>query len=252
MKLLSILSVLLLIAAHSGAQSSATAPFTGAVTVESYQIDAEGNRARVQQLPLLVSPSRILLVGLHRVDPSAITANLGAEDLLIRLDREDFVFMMRDKQALVIQKNELQALMALTSGLTAPAPAPTDAPAMQVRQTTETRQIHGYTAQKWIATMPGSADENHIWVSDAFGLNLGMLSESWIASLPGIRMLPLQGLIAGGNTPLLVETYRRGRKVAVVELRDFNTRIDRARLDLPSDTRTMTLQEMMLNRMRSY
>jgi hypothetical protein len=233
------------------AQPASTA-FTGAVTIVSYQIDAQGNQVRQQQVPLLVSPNRIRVVGLSRVDASAITTNLGAEDLLIRLDSEDFVFFLRDQTVLSVQKSEIQALLMLASAGQTPPTFDAGSPDMQVRQTNETRQIQGYTARKWIVAMPGSADETHVWISSAFGLNLGMLSESWVSNLPGIRMVPFNSMIEGGRTPLLVETFRGGRKVAVVEMRDLNTQINRSLLEVGTGVRVITLQELMLNRMRSY
>jgi hypothetical protein len=71
-------------------------------------------------------------------------------------------------------------------------------------------------------------------------------------------MLPLKDMTSylqtfdQTGTPILVESYRKGKKISQVEMVNINTQFDRKQLDVPSGVKLITLQEMMLNRMRSY
>lgn len=225
--------------------------FTGTVVVHSTQFDQQGNQTQSRQLPLSISPQRIRINGINRLDPTPITSNLGARDMLIRLDSEDFVFIVDDTQGISIKKQELQSLITMMGG-NRNQPANTPEPEIDIRSTSEQATINGYSARKWIVQERGTSVQNHVWVSDEFSINWGMLTESWVSGLPGIGLLPIDDLLTGGRTPLKVETYRENRLISVVEMKDVKTQVNRAVFEIPSEMKLITLQELMLNRMRNY
>jgi hypothetical protein len=226
------------------------AGFTGSITLNTYQIDTNGNKSNQRNLPLLISPERVRINDLNRLDPTPVTNNLGARDMIIRLDSEDFIFLTNDQQGIVVKKQELQSMMNLMMGPRANTNA--TQPEIETRRTNETKVINGYTTNKWVVKEKGSATENHVWVSDQFNINWGMLTEPWVGGLPGVGLLPVGDMLTGGKTPILVETVRNGSIVAIVEVKDINPNINKALLNVPNGTRLMTIQEMMLNRMRNY
>lgn len=246
-KVVSFSFIILLVSGTLVAQSSG---FTGSITLNSYQIDANGSKVNAKNLPLLISPDRVRINDLNRLDPTPVTNNLGARDMLIRLDTEDFVFLTIEQQGIVVKKQELQSMMNLMMGNRANNNAPQTE--VETRRTNESRTINGYDTHKWIVKEKGSATENHVWVSDDFYINWGMLTEPWVGGLPGVGLLPVGEMLTGGKTPILVETVRNGKIVAVVEVTDIKTDINRAQLNVPTGTKLMTIQEMMLNRMRNY
>jgi hypothetical protein len=236
------LTVDLLVAQNTG--------FTGSFTLNTHQIDANGNKANERNLPLLISPERVRINDLNRLDPTPVTNNLGARDMIIRLDVEDFVFLTADQQGIVVKKQELQSMMNLMMGNR--GNTTTLQPEIESRRTSETKSINGYTANKWVVKEKGSDTENHVWVSDEFNINWGMLTEPWVSGLPGVGLLPVGDMLTGGKTPLLVETIRNGAVVAIVQVGDINPNINYALLNVPNGTKLMTIQEMMLNRMRNF
>lgn len=231
------------------AQSSG---FTGSIVLNTYQIDAQGNKSNERNLPLLISPERVRINDLNRLDPTPVTSNLGANDMLIRLDREDFVFLIDAGQGIVVKKNELQSMMNLMMNTRNGSNSNTPQPEIETRQTNETKMINGFNTQKWVVKEKGSATENHVWISDDFNINWGMLTEPWVGGLPGVGLLPVGEMLTGGKTPIKVETVQSGKIVSVVEVTDINPDIDRGQLNVPAGVKLMTIQEMMLNRMRTY
>src|SRR5690606_32636386 len=123
-----------------------------------------GNVRGTAELPMVVSPQRIRLSGIDRLDPTAVTRNLGARDVLIRLDREDFIFLISDTEAVVLRKQELQLMMNMAGMAQGTAGQPD--PGLSVAETSETRTIHGYAARKIIMTNAAEQLEYHAWVTD--------------------------------------------------------------------------------------
>lgn len=224
--------------------------FTGSITFNTYQIDANGNKANERNLPLLISPERVRINDLNRLDPTPVTNNLGARDMIIRLDVEDFVFLTADQQGIVVKKQELQSMMNLMMGNRGNSTS--SQPEIESRLTNDTKVINGYATKKWVVKEKGSDTENHVWVSDQFSINWGMLTEPWVGGLPGVGLIPVGEMLTGGKTPILVETVRNGAIIAIVQVADINPNINKALLNVPTGTKLMTIQEMMLNRMRNY
>jgi hypothetical protein len=224
--------------------------FSGTFSLKATQFDTNGKAVREAALPMVVSPNRIRMVGVDKLDPTAVTRNLGARDVLIRLDQQDFIFQTSDTEAIAIKKQELQLMMNMLGASNTTPPKP---PAnLSVRQTQESKTISGYSTSKTVITDRDSNVEHHAWIARNLDINLGMLTESWTSMLPLKDMAAYLQTYNNTGTPLLVESYREGKKISQVEMINISTQFDRKQLDVPSGVKLITLQEMMLNRMRSY
>jgi hypothetical protein len=224
--------------------------FSGSFTLKATQYDAAGQSVREVNLPMIVTPNRIRMIGINRLDPTAVTKNIGANDVLIRLDQQDFVFQTTEKEAMVLKKQELQLMMNMFGSATTTPTQP--AANLSVRQTSETKSIQGYTTTKVIMTDRDKQQEYHAWIAKDLDVNLGMFTESWTAALPLKDISSFTQAFDKTGTPLLVETYKDNKKVSQVEMLQINTRFDRSQLEVPAGVKLVTLQEMMLNRMRNY
>jgi hypothetical protein len=229
---------------------SAQDGFSGTFSLKATQYDADGKAVREAALPMAVSPNRIRMIGVDKLDPTAVTRNLGAKDVLIRLDQQDFIFQTSDTEAIAIKKQELQLMMNMlgaSNGTTSKPPAN-----LSVRQTQESKTLSGYATSKTVILDRDSNIEHHAWIAKNLNVNLGMLTESWTSMLPLKDIASYLQTFDQTGTPLLVESFRDGKKISQVEMIAINTRFDRKLLDVPSGVKLITLQEMMLNRMRNY
>jgi hypothetical protein len=248
MKKYLILSILCVLPLFAVAQEK---QFTGSVTISTYQVNSDGEAVNTREMPIVMSPTRIRIPDLDKLGSNQVLTSIGTNDMLIRLDQEDFVFMRSATDGVVIKKTELQGMMTMMQ-MGNNASQPQAKAEVDIRQTNERKRINGVDAVKWVVKEKGSTTENFVWISDEFNVNWGMLTESWASVLPGVNILPANDLISGGNTPVRVETFNGGKLVSVVEVKNINANIDRKLLEVPQGVKLTTLQEMMLNRMRNY
>lgn len=250
MKKLLILAVLCVLPLYAFAQEK---QFTGSVTISAYQVNDDGNAVNKREMPVMMSPTRIRISDLDKLGSNQVLTTIGTNDMLIRLDQEDFIFMRSATEGIQIKKAELQGMMTFMAGMQGNTAAqPQTRAEMDIRQTNDRKQINGVEAVKWVVKEKGSDAENFVWISDDFNVNWGMLTESWASVLPGVNILPATDLISGGKTPVRVETFNNGKLVSVVEVKNINVNIDGKLLEVPQGVKIISMQEMMLNRMRNY
>lgn len=228
--------------------------FTGTFTIDIRQFDRDGNLTASRQLPVGMSPTRIKISAINSVDPSPITSNLGARDLYVRLDRDDFVFTLDNNQGIVVRKSDVQQLMNLASGFGANRDISITSAAVDytVTPTNETRRINGYNTRKFILREQDSTVEHHVWVTRDLNIDLGNLAGAMLGGLPGSDIVPFYNSVGHEGVPLVVESYRNSARVGTIEITNIATGINPSSVDVPTGTRLMTLQEMILQRMRQY
>lgn len=228
-------------------------PFSGSFTLKSQQYDAQGLVKSTKTIPMSVSPTRIKISGINEIDPTSVTKNMGARDVLIRLDKEDFVFQISNSEAVVLRKQDLQLMINMAGGSPSAANGPNSKmSAPTIRETSETKVINGYRATKVIITESDSNTEYHAWFTKQIQINLGMLTESWMSLIPVKDVMPLANLVNDLGTPINMMMYRNGSLHSSTDMIDIKTSLDGVSLDLPSSVKLMSLQEMMLNRMKNY
>ena len=227
--------------------------FSGSFTLKSQVYDAQGAVKNTKSIPMVVSPTRIKISGINEVDPTSVTKNMGAKDVLIRLDKEDFVFQISDTEAVVLRKQDLQMMINMAGG-SGPVKngSNSDSAPPDIQQTSETKMVNGYRATKVIITEADSKTVHHAWFTKQININLGMLTESWMSMIPVADLMPMTNLVDDLGTPVNMVTYRDGAIYSTMDLVDIKSSLDGSSLNLPASVKLVTLQEMMLNRMKNY
>lgn len=251
-KAIGMLSILLALVVMQDLQAQAQSEFTGSFVIQARQFDGQGNATGSRDIPMAVSPHRIKVMGINRLDPTAVTRNLGANDMLIRLDREDFIFQTSDTEAVVVKKQELQLMMNMLNPNAARPNQAQSSSNTSIRETNETATVNGYRTRKVIVTDADRNVEHHAWVTRDININMGMLAESWMNVLPIGEITPFTHIVDDMGTPVRIETRRNDQVIGQVDIKDVNTNMDRSVLEVPGGVKLVTLQEMMLNRMRNY
>jgi len=237
--------------------------FTGSFDLAVWD-DVQGDARTTMQL--MVSPERMRLSGVASTGLSGratgpMAQALSADQMLFRLDMQDIVVMTSETAALQIKQAEIQAMINLVTGMNRGASSTAAGTAanssvesdLTITETRETRRIQGFNARKFIMRDAGSPEAvAHVWVSDDFRVNWGMLLE-----IPGLltEWVPagqVAELFRGGQTPLLLEIFENGELTSRVAMVNVQRGVDRSLLDVPSGVRLMSLQEMILQQMRDY
>lgn len=239
------------------AATSATAQdyFNGSFNINFWTPDSDDNDSAIA---LLVSENRLRVTGMGDVTPSnGMMQGLSTDDILIRMDHQDFVIMMNDSEALQIKQVEVNAMMNMMRSMSGAsqqgqAQSQQNQSDVTIRETNETRRINGYNTRKLVVTEADSKVEAHVWVSDEFRVNWGMLTNVWSQVSGDNGLNSLAEIVSGGQTPLLVEAFEEGDLVMKVEITDLNRGVDASLLNVPNGVQLMSLQDMMLKRMRQY
>lgn len=221
--------------------------FEGSVTLYRYKPDPVDGKVGERTVTADISASRMRISGLQTVEPTGIFRQIKATDLLIRSDKQDFVFLTSDQTAIVMTKDEVQAISMLVAMsrrgadrnlLTVPDLVWTD--------TGRTRRIQNLPTREWTAEMTDLPLGAKLWISDQFRISWGMLAEPWVADAGIAGLLPIQTLFGDGQSPLRVETYRQGALFEVIEF----TRVQRRpaaqlALDIPPGFTVLSFQDWM-------
>jgi hypothetical protein len=254
------IALLLLILAVTPVQSQNY--FTGSFDLAVWN---DVNADAELSMHLLVSPERMRLSGVSNTGLAGratgpMAQAMKADQMLLRLDMQDIVIMTSETAALQIKQAEMQAMINLitgmgraTSGTTANNTSSTVVSDVSITETNETRRVQGYSARKYILTEGDSPNaEVHVWVSEAFRVNWGMLLE-----IPGLfaDYVPagqIAEMFRGGQTPLLIEIFEDGVLTSRVGMINIKAGADQQLLEVPAGVRLMSLQEMILEQMRQY
>ena len=227
--------------------------FSGSFTLKSQQYDAQGVVKSTKLIPMSVSPTRIKISGINEIDPTPVTKSIGATDVLIRLDKNDFVFQISKTEAVVLRKQDLELMVNMVGALgTANNGLNSGSTTPDIRKTSETKMINGFRATKVIISEKDSKTVHHTWFTKQININLGILTESWMSMIPVVNLIPMANLVDYMGTPVNMATYRDGTIYSTMDLIDIKTSVNGSSLDLPASVKLMTFQELMLNRMRNY
>ena len=123
----------------------ATAQFEGDITFKS-QNYSEQNSDKKEPFTLHITPERIMLQGEKKYN---FMESIETEGVLVRLDKEDFVFLTGKDKALKITKTDITSLMNLFGNGQDVSQKAEDVSINQER-TGETKTIKGYEAEKFI------------------------------------------------------------------------------------------------------
>ncbi|MCH8495750.1 MAG: hypothetical protein LAT57_09000 [Balneolales bacterium] len=240
------------------ASTSATAQdyFNGSFNINFWTPDSDNTD---NAITLLVSENRLRVTGLGDVTPSnGMMQGLSTDDILIRIDHQDFVIMVSESEALQIKQVEIEAMMNMMKSMSGASQQPGQAQSKQkqsdvtIRETNETRRINGFNTRKLVVTEADSNVEAHVWVSDDFRVNWGMLTKVWSSVSDDSGVASFSEIVSGGQTPLLVEAFEEGDLVMKVELTNLTRGVEASLLNVPTGVELMSFQDMMLKRMRQH
>ncbi len=236
----------------SNSQTAGSTTFEGSITVSRYTIRADGSEYWVSSTPLLINSDYILMVQ-SEGESVEILGNIRAEGILLRQRREDFVFLTSDRKAVIMNKQELQQMIAMLESMRGRSAAeqPPE-PDVTFRETNERKTIEDYNAKKWVVRQGNSDSEWHIWVTEELSVPWGLLSEPWLIRQLSLSGLPAEQWFIKENLPLRAEHWVRGELAEVIKMNDINPEsIPVSRFQIPGDYQRITFQQMLFDRMRN-
>ncbi len=226
--------------------------FEGSVIVSRYTIRADGSEYHVSSTPMLIHPDYLLMVQ-SEGESVEVFGNIRAEGILIRQKREDVVFLTSDQKAVIMNKQELQQMIAMLETMRGRnGNEQQTEPEITFQQTGERKQIEGFEARKWVARQGDSPSEWHIWLTDAFSIPWGLLSERWLTRHLSISGLPSDTWFRNDQMPVLAELWIRDELAEVIKIRDIVIeKIPESRFQIPENYQSITFQQMLFDRMRN-
>ncbi len=227
-------------------------PFEGSITISRYTIRADGSEYWVSSTPLIIHPDYILMVQ-SEGESVEILGNIRAEGILIRQQREDFVFLTSDRKAVIMNKQELQQMIGMLETMRGRTAEEQPAePEVTFQQTNERKTIENFRARKWIVKQDNSDSEWHIWVTDELSVSWGVLSERWLTRQLSLSGLPAEQWFIDDKLPVQAEHWIRGELAEVIKMNDITPEsIPVSRFQIPGDYQRITFQQMLFDRMRN-
>lgn len=182
-----------------------------------------------------------------------LMAGLRARGVYVRHDLSDFVVVTADDEGLKITKSELDNLVAMINQFQGRRPATDQIPFdwdTRVRETGETKEIHGYRAIEF--ELDGERDDEviSVWLTDQIKVDWGLLLDAWtsVGATQFDQEIPIEILMNSNSFPLLVEVNRGGRVVYRAESTSVSSPLaDLSQVNVPSDLKLLGLSDLMMN-----
>lgn len=226
------------------------AQFSGEVHFKAYEtMDPE---IPERSYRFITVPGRLYLESSHT---HRIYAGLHADRFLVRGDREDFVFLNRDDEALAISRQETETLARLVRqmrGGRAGSRSEFDWE-RQAEETGRTQSIHGFRAEEIRVNSEEPGRFVSVWLTREIRVEWGLLEQVWRDSMSEIIDvdLPMELFMNRNSFPLLVEYFEDEVRTSVVEsVKVVRGRVDSARLEIPGSAKQLGLSDLMLRLMR--
>lgn len=228
----------------------ASAQFEGSITFESHDY-SDQNSEDDEPFTLFVTPERIMLQGEKKYN---FMESLETEGVLVRLDKEDFVFLTGKDKALKITKTDITSLMNLFGNGRNVSQKAEDVDIKQER-TGETKTIQGYQTEKFIFRDKES-DQNEyfaVWMTKEIDVNWGMLAEPWgndADQLISSTDFPVDLIFKEKYFPLRFENYENGELESVLEATEINkTAVSSDMVEVPSGIKVLNMQNYLFQKM---
>lgn len=238
------LSAMLMVACFT---QPATAQFEGEITFKTYEY-SEGQEKKSDGFNLYVRPDRILLQGENQYQ---FMESIQTEGVLVRLDKQDFVFLTGDNKALQIAKSDITSMMKMFDN---DAQKTADDYDIRYNRTEERKNIRGHQAEKFIfrEEEDGENDYSVVWMTKEIDVNWGMLAEPWNDNMDALisSSFPADIIFKEKYFPLRVEVYSEDELRSVLEATEVSkTSVDRSLLEVSSDIKLMNFQQYLFQKM---
>ncbi|MDR8392756.1 DUF4412 domain-containing protein [Aliifodinibius sp. S!AR15-10] len=227
----------------------AAAQFEGKMVFNSYEVTPDGSQKQNDQFSLFLTKDRILVEGKNQYN---FVGSIKTEGILIRLDFEDFVFLTGDQSALKISKQDIDSMMNMFGNGSSGTDGSMDHE-VNYEQTGETRDINGYSCEKFIFTDRENPNEHaEVWLTDELNIHWGMLAEPWGNSdlnLLGDK-LSFDLIFKKGYFPMRIEGYRDGNLRQITEIQEIEeSNVARAMVQIPQGVQVLSFQDYLFNKM---
>jgi hypothetical protein len=227
---------------------SISAQFSGVVHYDVY--NPVSQTSEVVNIDIAFSENRIAVDSNISIN---LMAGLRAQGIYVRHDLSDFVVVTTDQEGLKITKSELDNLVGMINQFQGRKPAAEQKPFdwdTRVRETGETKKIHGYQSIEF--ELDGDRDNEiiSVWLTDEIKVDWGLLFDAWasIGSSQFNQEIPIEILMNANSFPLLVEVERSGRVIYRAEAKGVTSPLpDLSRVNVPQNLQLLGLSDLMMN-----
>lgn len=226
------------------ASVQAQSHFEGVMNVK-YTNHAEGGNT--EEMSLMIKENRLRFVGnLEQYTELPMTAG----GVTLRSDEGDLLMFGENNKVVVLNLREMGGFLQQMMPEQESSPADENVPKTELERTSDTRQIHGMEARKFILKdMEKPENEVHLWASDELYIDWANLFKP-VTDLGGSvgEEFSLDGLEWPMDmTPLYAEIYESGTKTSTIEITELERReFADNELDIPEGYESMSFFEMMM------
>lgn len=221
------------------------AQFEGTIAFQNYVIEGE-ERESHDSFTLYLTGDRILLRGGNSYD---LMGPIQASGILIRLDREDIVFLNDEETALAVSKSDITSMMNMFGNGEAGS---SDEPEVLYEKTGETKELMGHTVEKYLFRDDEEDNYTHVWMVSDLDINWGMLAEPWGESAQQMVSgdIPIGEIFRKNLFPLQVEFFSGGELRSVTEATQIDrSTVSRSLMQVPDGVKILSLQDYLFQQM---
>lgn len=225
-----------------------SAQFSGVVQYDVY--NPASTSGEVVNINMAFSENRIAVDSNISMN---LMAGLRARGVYVRHDLSDFVVVTTDEEGLKITKSELDNLVGMINQFQGRKPAAEQKPFdwdTRVRETGETKEIHGYQSVEFELDGDREDEVISVWLTDQIKVDWGLLLDAWtsVGAMQFDQEIPIELLMNANSFPLLVEVNRGGRVVYRAESTSVSTPLaDLSHVNVPSGLKLLGLSDLMMN-----
>lgn len=252
-----ILPGLLVVALSFVALQKAHAQFEGTFMVDTYHYANNGLAIPQKTLHVAMTPQRIAISGLQGTQMPAQLGGIQSDKVLVRLDKKDFIIFSDNKQALQIQKSEIENLVNMTNSLSSALSGSSSSQVSKPKTvvTNEKKKIDGYTCQKIQVTdtdKEGHRTRTDVWVTKEIPVKWGMLAQPWNVSDSELASLLSPSWLKDGTMPISLDFYRDGVEQYSMKVANLKKqKVPASVTSVPPGYQLVSIRQLLMNKMFS-
>jgi hypothetical protein len=228
--------------------STVFAQFSGVISYDAY--NPSSSSGEVVNINMAFSENRIAVDSNISMN---LMAGLRTRGVYVRHDLNDFVVVTTDDEGLKITKTELDNLVGMINQFQGRTPAAEQKPFdwdQRVRETGETKEIHGYSSVEFELDGEREGEVISVWLTDKIKVDWGLLLDAWssVGASQFDQEIPIEILMNANSFPLLVEVKRAGQVVYRAESTSVSSPLnDLSLVNVPESLKLLGLSDLMMN-----
>ncbi|HMB42007.1 MAG TPA: hypothetical protein VKM37_08480 [Balneolaceae bacterium] len=225
-----------------------SAQFSGVVNYDVY--NPQSSTGEVVNINMAFSENRVAVDSNISMN---LMAGLRARGVYVRHDLSDFVVVTTDDEGIKITKSELDNLVGMINQFQGRKPAPEQKPfdwGARVRETGETKDIHGYQSVEFELDGDREDEVISVWLTDRIKVDWGLLLDAWmsVGASQFDQEIPIEILMNANSFPLLVEVNRGGRVIYRAESTGVSSPLtDLSQVNVPQGLKLLGISDLMMN-----